>query len=121
MTATTCLPGNEQITKFELPSCHSQLAEAYSQRVLAFCLQISVGDAGYMVNPPATPGDEPLYPDPLDDGAYGVDFVRNMQDPNIAFGTVQLCAGPNLTHVSALQRPSSILSEKFRGPCVSRL
>ena len=62
------------------------------------CLQISVGDEGFMFTAPASPGspDEPLYPDPLEDGAYGVDWVRNLQDPNIAFGTVHFCAGPHL-------------------------
>lgn len=56
-------------------------------------LQISTGDAGYMVMPPVPPEDDP----PLnhaDDGSHGVELARNLQDPNIAFGTVQLCAGP---------------------------
>ena len=55
-----------------------------------------------MFTPPASPGspDEPLYPNPLEDGAYGVDWVRNLQDPNIAFGTVQFCAGAYLTHIT---------------------
>ena len=69
------------------------------------CLQISVGDEGFMFTPPAAPGspEEPLYPDPLEDGAYGVDFARNLQDPNIAFGTVHFCAGPRLTHITESQ------------------
>ena len=31
---------------------------------------------------------------PLDNGTYGVDFERNLADPNIAFATVDLCASP---------------------------
>ena len=31
---------------------------------------------------------------PLDNGTYGVDFERNLADPNIAFATVDLCARP---------------------------
>ena len=52
-----------------------------------------MGDAGYMVLPPLPPEDNPPL-NHVDDGSHGVDFVLNLQDPNIAFGTVQLCTGP---------------------------
>ena len=68
--------------------------------MLEFLLQISVGDEGYMLLPPAPPGEhEARYYSPTDDGTYGVDFARNLQDRNIAFGTVHFCAGSALMTV----------------------
>ena len=46
--------------------------------------QISVGDEGYMV------GGSTWY----DNGSKGTDWGANLQDPNIAFGTVHLCEPP---------------------------
>ena len=68
--------------------------------MLEFFLQVSVGDEGYMVLPPAPGESEARYYSPTDDGTYGVDFARNLQDRNIAFGTVHFCAGPALMTVS---------------------
>lgn len=45
-------------------------------------MQIAVGDEGYMVGGT----------DWIDNGSKGDDWVGNLQDPNIAFGTVHLCA-----------------------------
>ncbi len=60
---------------------------------------MSVGDAGYFADQPAAQaavaaGQSPVCCNPLDNGTYGVDFVRNLADPNISFGTVDLCARP---------------------------
>ena len=64
------------------------------------CPQISVGDIGYFVDPPDAKKSL-VFPNPLDNGTYGVDFVRNLGDPNIAFGTVHLCAIPIVVAPSA--------------------
>ncbi|KAK9839525.1 hypothetical protein WJX81_007392 [Elliptochloris bilobata] len=53
---------------------------------------ICTGDGGFMADVTAAPGD-PVYPNALEDGAFGVDFARNLADPNISFGTVHLFPG----------------------------
>ena len=51
--------------------------------------QIAVGDEGYMVGGTSW----------LDNGSKGDDWVGNLQDPNIAFGTVHLCESPILPRI----------------------
>ena len=46
--------------------------------------QIAVGDEGYLV------GGSTWY----DNGSKGTDWGAMLQDPNIAFGTVHICAAP---------------------------
>ena len=46
--------------------------------------QIAVGDEGYTVGGTSW----------LDNGSKGDDWVGNLQDPNIAFGTVHVCKSP---------------------------
>ena len=81
-------------TQKALPTLANPLHRSWQAR-----LQVSVGDAGYFADPPATKEAvaealSPVCCNPLDNGTYGVDFVRNLGDPNIAFGTLDLCAGP---------------------------
>ncbi|KAK9839413.1 hypothetical protein WJX81_000612 [Elliptochloris bilobata] len=54
---------------------------------------ICTGDAGYMADITTASGYNPFYPAALDDGAFGVDFAKNLADPNIAFGTVHIYPG----------------------------
>ena len=81
--------------------------------------QISVGDAGYMVLPPLPSEDDPPL-NYIDDGSHGVDFVLNLQDPNIAFGTVQLCAGPTSAWLCAGMLQPSMFGLHLQLLCIAR-
>ena len=102
------LPADDQAIGINQPSCPLSMNTA----LCAWTWQISVGDAGYMALPPLPPEDDPPL-NHIDDGSHGVDFVLNLQDPNIAFGTVQLCTGPTQCMALSGNAASKILPGLF--------
>ena len=80
--------------------------------------QIAVGDEGYLVGGSSW----------LDNGSKGDDWAGNLQDPNIAFGTVHICARPPAACPACprlprrrgeRQRPRTHCKQQRRARCLS--
>lgn len=68
--------------------------------------QISIGDEGYLV------GGSTWY----DNGSKGTDWGAMLQDPNIAFGTVHICASHTLQWAACCHIPCQMKNPYLARP-----